>query len=571
MNMHQRGLGKTISLFISFFLIVTPLLSSCGGGGGSDSAGSIEQPNSGTVLISSDKLAGPDGLIVYQGEVYTGEIEVPRKCLILVQKNDEIFLYNPELGDVDVTFDNSVMSLVKYFDDFSSIPSINVNSSKSSLTSNAKSISLKTGINIVPSLESQISYIDASNHVRRWAAVKLENNSQEKEAWLLPPRGLTVDINLMRLMKRYFSGNFYDTSSSLKIWNVNPNTLVESFGATVYLPQWAKKITNVAMAESKDKELMLKINKIEAFYRIAETFRAAFNALMPIECGDIIVNSIFSVIEPYWISYIKGDIKWDTFKAAVDMAVEENFFALGNCFLELSLLVTGPPTASGTWWAFAIYEVIQTLFDILSAGFQAIDDWVDAPISMAAYNAYDSVKLGGDLAFWCYIGLNAQATTFKYFPRPGGKETGSIDLWWQGPVSFSDLNSSEGKYEGLWDENYPGAQGFAGNIKIIIDKSTNSIKSFEATKSEVWTDCPPPKPGGSNSSISGPKTQKQLSYNTAAGEHFASGASVCSDYVKEINYKYGCPGYEDYYIKDSLTCPPSGDESRLFIRITPNN
>lgn len=571
MKMHQRSIGKIVNIFLAFFLIVTPLLSSCGGGGGSDSSGSIEQPNSGTVLISSEKLAGRDGLIVYQGEVYTGEIEVPRKCLILVQKNDEFFLYNPELGDVDVSLQNSVMSVMKYFDDFSSISPTNVVSSKSSSTSNTNSISLKTGIKIVPSLEPQIAYIDASNHVRRWAAVKLENNSQGKEAWLLPPRGLTVDINLMRLLKRYFSGDFYDTSSSVKIWNVNPNTLVESFGSTVYLPQWAKKTTNVAMAENKDKELMLKINKIEAFYRIAETFRAVFNALLPFECADVIVNSIFSVIEPYWISYIKGDIKWDAFKNVVDMAVEENLFAFGNCFFELGLLVAGPATYSTTWWGAVIYEVIQSVLDILSTCFQFVDDWVDAPISMAMYNAYDSVKLGGDLEYWCYIGLNAQATTFKYFPRPGGNETGSIDLWWEGPVSFSDLNSSEEKYEGLWDENYPGAQGFGGKIKIIIDKSTKSIKSFEATKSEVWTDCPPPNPGGSISSISGPKTEKQLLYNTAAGEYVASGASVCGDYVKEIDYKYGCPGYEDYYIKNSLTCPPSGDESRLFIRIKPNN
>lgn len=143
-----------------------------------------------------------------------------------------------------------------------------------------------------------------------------------------------------------------------------------------------------------------------------------------------------------------------------------------------------------------------------------------------------------------------------------GVQTGEGFSFWEGPVSFSE----EGKYHvysGIWDQGEPGTN-WGGNIMVEIDSDTNRVIDFSAQNIATW-DCGPDigQVTGRDESIEGPKPGKEIYrvYNTS-GIYSVSGISVCSDYITNMDFKWGCPGFDDVLI--SYSC---NDSTYLKIEI----
>jgi hypothetical protein len=171
---------------------------------------------------------------------------------------------------------------------------------------------------------------------------------------------------------------------------------------------------------------------------------------------------------------------------------------------------------------------------------------------------------------WGYIRLKAVGTT-KYAYPPGNITTGPIFMWWQGPINFNPLT---GFYEGSWGEDYPGAEGFAGTMKIGIDSATNTVTFFSATKTEKIVGCEGSTP--SVRTIKGPKSGKSIPYWPTLSRYEISAPfpfdmseskfSTISDYVTDIYYNSGgCAGSGVDEMKPPTSCPEGSDCSLKII------
>lgn len=374
----------------------------CGGGGGSGDEGSQSvdpvQQNE-IAVLSYEKLAGPDGSFLFQGEEYMEDIEVPINSLVFVWKDGEAFIYHPLLGDTELSSETSIYAIIEYFDFYEAELSAFDNFSTNLEIAENRRVSLKTGIDLESNelfSSTQPYYsITAYNKARRWAALKLRNKNEIEKVYLIPPRNHFYDLNVIRLLKRYFSEDFWDTSSETFIRDVNSRGFVESFGASVFWSTKAKKVSDVAEAESKDAKLLITVNKIDFWYSLLETLRTTANTI-PFECWDLTCNCIFGLIEPHLIEHLKGEMEFDEAKLKKDLLVEEVTLPFFNCIFEALLAGGGPATGTASWWGLKGYEVVQTIVDSFATLLYLAEEFAFAGFDKVAYETYDSVLLTGE-------------------------------------------------------------------------------------------------------------------------------------------------------------------------------
>ena len=100
-------------------------------------------------------------------------------------------------------------------------------------------------------------------------------------------------------------------------------------------------------------------------------------------------------------------------------------------------------------------------------------------------------------------------------------------------------------------------------MTVKIDPDTNSVIEFSAKNVETW-DCGPDLGDviGHDNYIKGPKAGKAIPFRSW-GEYQVSGPAVCEDYVTEIGFDWGCPGFADKL--KSIACD---DDTELKIRFS---
>jgi hypothetical protein len=159
---------------------------------------------------------------------------------------------------------------------------------------------------------------------------------------------------------------------------------------------------------------------------------------------------------------------------------------------------------------------------------------------------------------WGKIILSDFDQTYKTWNR--GEQTGEGFMWWEGPVSLSEQGQFR-IYSGIWNEGHPGTS-YGGNMTVVIDTETDSIVDFIALNIAVW-DCGPEigQVIGREDQIAGPMAGKKIPHQSW-GDYSVRGKQVCSDYVTDLSWKWGCPEFDDELI--SFSC---NDETELILRI----
>ena len=310
----EIAMKRVVSYFLIFLFVVT--FYGCNGGNGSSSPSQREGAD-GFVTLSAETLAGPNGIIVYSGEEYYSEVDVPSNAIVGVIKGGEPYIYHPALGDLELTEETSKQALAHFVvgeNDFvhgerpladnlmmqqfmSRILKIN----------DFETVELDTGLRI----GRYDRELRIRNDYNRWAAVKVTDNLDTR-VFFIPPRARILDSNYIRFMAEdptfQALGTIAEmfTQESELIITVDPPAKIETFGAVfrgqpyyMYGPWPAGSVESLY----SDKDLVLQLNLIDMTYLLYEGLNH-INQLKPISCLNWITGWMLDMIKAELLGYL---------------------------------------------------------------------------------------------------------------------------------------------------------------------------------------------------------------------------------------------------------------------------
>jgi hypothetical protein len=340
-----------------------------------------------TVVIDADELAGTNGMLIYQGQVLTGDVEVPADTLLTVAKGEEAYLYHPDLGDVELSEETSRWAMAHFLLDFDTQGPTQAKSSFR-LTKTVKAgdeltlAGVKLKINVK---DNNVFWLTASNNTKRWVAVK---SGDAASPWYIPPRNNRLETNVLRLLNRnapWLKGKGISLASTKSGIKVQVGTTVEVFGAWMRSPISGLNATTQTAME-KDSELAIRLNRIDFIYIYLEVMRVVVGAVVLIECGDILVDGIGGVLEGTIIGMMTGDRDiWNQFalRATQDMG-----HAAIGCLVQLAATALTGPIGAGITTAGGL------IVDLLNAWALFREDIMEGAFNdVIIYDAYASEPL----------------------------------------------------------------------------------------------------------------------------------------------------------------------------------
>lgn len=484
----------------------------------------IDDPNyTETVTLFADEIAGPGGILIYNGEEITDEVEVPVNALVGVYKNDEAYLYHPALGNAELSLYNSRRAVGCFINDL-----ITENDSMAEFAEQYSSIFdraellaeggspcqivrlkdnkiLSSGVKIFAE-DKQHSTV--TNLTKRWVAT---NVVAGEGPYFLPPRNdAPLATDMWTLLDQIINGNVM-TGSSKKltgtkvkvygsvirgvpaIWIMQPDYVIQYLQV---MPDWMKRVVNVPVETTKpmtkeeldlqwtllkakaeeamqdDEILFLHLNMLDFGHFTIEGLKAIIGIAMTNECEEIVLNSIIlNIAETFWVGLLTME-PGQVISFAKESA-KQITTALALCGLEL-ITVTKPAS-----------KVMSLFFDVMCA-LAWVSDWQKGQTDTFKYNAFDCVQFG-DAWPWNHAEIWTSNISFNYVTSDGD------DLW--GPLGMKlvvddghfEGNTFHGGFKTSFDPDAGGQPSF-GNCQITIDPNTFDVTKFSANKTVTGQD-----------------------------------------------------------------------------------
>jgi len=530
-----------------------------------------------TVMLSTEKIAGPGGTLVYEGQEITGDIEVPANALLGAAKagDEEVYLYHPALGDEELSIYNSrravgyfieglasdTESQAKFIEQYSGIFGTAKLDDGSYNSSNSKIVPIKNNTRLATGMTvyaEDKEHCTITNATKRWVALNIVAG---EGPFFLPPRNdAPLGTDLLTLFDQRFFGRVVSTprkeltGSHIKtyasvvrampgIWFIQPDNFVQYLKD---LPGWIKRLFNIPSeptspadkqelelqwqllkatieeAKANDETLFLQLNMIDFGHFTIEGLKALLGVAMTSECKEMIFNAILlNIGETLWIGVLTGET--DDLISFAKESVKQLLSALALCGLEKV-----PLPAVGV-----VSKTTSRFLDILCA-FAWVMDWQKGQTDTFKYSAFDSVQFGDELP-WNSAHVVVRNIKLNMVSPEGGDYWDLIHKDWHNISGNFHGNTFHGSFKSQRDamELRPDSRG---NVHITIDPDTFEIDNF--TVSNEVTDYD----GGNPSTfiISGKNIPviKKHSWDHPPSKWFECGVNGAnaSDFVTEIEY-----------------------------------
>lgn len=382
-----------------------------------------------TVQVSSDKITGPGGSLVYQGHQIAGTwtLQVPMNALMgVVKASGETYLYHPALGDAELTNFTSRQAVGAFISGLSqeSVQAASAgaasrlglslaaaaNGSSCTTTPLNTNVTTTTGAKVYATEGSTGVTSQINNPTKRWMAIK--SQSGDGPYFLAPAARGEYATDVIGLLQQIAQGR--QISSTEKTITGEPVEIYGSLARAIpfllappdlpldrlpeslrqiiepYVPwgsyQGQSFLTTLEQlrekalpASSQDMSLYVRLTMIDLGHLFFEGLKSVLGAI-PEECTEAIIKAItYNIGEPLWIGLFTFES--DPFFDFLTASMKE----LGsNALLCGGELTTGP-----------VGGVVANLLDIL-AGFAWIREWNLGRDDAMYYRAFECLRFQPD-------------------------------------------------------------------------------------------------------------------------------------------------------------------------------
>lgn len=339
-----------------------------------------------TTQIKVSELAGAGGKVVHQRTLYTGDdtVDCGTNDLLIVESGGKLYLYNPALGDVELSEATNRAALACYL--FGATPtSKTTNATVIGLRQNPVLLSTKVAVS-----RPSTGTMHVENQLNRFVVVR---RSTQAEGLYLAPSNKRFDANWLRKFVDVAAARLeqeYPTVFDATALDISMSSgQLETFGASFNYFGAPLPATD---AYAHGLTLMEELDALQEAYIWAECWKLAFD-VFPLEAGDALIGLMFDVYQAYHMP--------DTaLRTQQIIALLENFaYSAGTGIAEGFGVVSGG-------WPGAALVIFNTLND-LYAGVSFLDEEgerIDPAWQTATCYDVAEIEAVGDLYPGSYYG-----------------------------------------------------------------------------------------------------------------------------------------------------------------------
>jgi hypothetical protein len=269
----------------------------CGGCPAGDDQGAQDWPADGqpTVVLSAEQIAGPGGVLIYQGQEITGSVTVPENAILGAYQDGQIYLYHPALGSEELSEYNSRRA-VGYFMAGLSTPSKAPALMMRDPLAIGAAIKMKTGVAV---RRDTVTKCRVENLSARFVALKTVFDGSKNKHAFLPAAELGFPTSVLDLLDQATVGIF--SSSSIRTIDT-PELAIESYGSVaravplLMLPgaedRYRDTYRGMAKAMVYDLDLYSRVNSLDIAYTAYEGIKNIGRVVSPFECIDLVIPEV---------------------------------------------------------------------------------------------------------------------------------------------------------------------------------------------------------------------------------------------------------------------------------------
>ena len=340
------------------------------------------------LVLSAQEVAGPGGILIYQGEEITGDVAVPENALLGAVKDGQVYLYHPALGNEELSEYNSRRA-VGYF-----LMGLTLPSKAPALRMKDPLVvggltKMKTGVLVQRDTATKCRVENAS---ARWVALKTRFSATHTRHNFLPAAESNVPTTIIDIIDQATVGMF--STSSVRTIEV-PEMAIESYGAVIraypllLLPgaeqRYRHTFRGMADAMVHDLNLYTRVNSLDLTYSVFEGLKNLGRIVSPFECIDLVIpETLIGSAETLTMNLLNAD---DETMRKITLEYAKNLInSLVSCVVEVAL---GGPTNPAGLTVMAINE----FSDIVGGAKWVVDTALFGPSDAVTYSPFDRLEL----------------------------------------------------------------------------------------------------------------------------------------------------------------------------------